>query len=99
MPSMPQKSDRGETTRPCRRYDLNLFFPRTESSRAALPNDDEKAALRVCAICPLAQRRRCLDYALTFPTGEQYGVVGGATAAQRRAIIRGRRAELLAGVA
>lgn len=99
MPSLPEIPKRGEPSTPCKRYDLNLFFPDTESPAATNPNSAERAALKVCARCPLAARRRCLETALVFPIGEQYGVVGGATAAQRRAILRGRQAERLAGVA
>jgi hypothetical protein len=98
---MPEKPERGESSAPtpCKNMPLALFFPDTESFAATSPNARERAALKVCATCPLTARRRCLQAALFHPVSEQYGVVGGATAAQRRAILRGRQAERLAGVA
>jgi hypothetical protein len=51
----------------------------------------EVAAVALCAGCPV--RQACLDEALTWPAGTQYGVRGGMTAAARRAELRARRRE------
>lgn len=101
MFSVPEKPERGESSAltPCKKYPLKLFFPAQDSPAPTKPNAAERAALNVCAACPLTARRRCLQMALLHPVHEQWGVVGGATAAQRRAILRGRQAEKLAGVA
>jgi WhiB family redox-sensing transcriptional regulator len=62
----------------CRGMDPELFFPdRGESTEPA------KA---VCAACPV--RAECLDYALT--NGERFGVWGGASERERRALRRDR---------
>jgi hypothetical protein len=101
MPSVPESRERGDSSAPipCTRYPISRFFPADDSVAPTKPNAAERAALRVCADCPLTARRRCLQAALMFPISEQYGVVGNSTAAQRRAILRGRQAERLAGVA
>ena len=100
MFAMPETGPkRGEALpQPCAGLDLNLFFPTTESVDLTRPNTAEKTALAVCADCPLAARRLCLEQALTYPISDQYGVVGGASAAQRKALIRGRNAARLVGV-
>lgn len=49
----------------------------------------ERCALAVCTGCPVAAA--CLAEALEFPAAEQYGVVGGMTAGQRRAVLRASR--------
>ncbi len=101
MFAMPKTGPkRGEALpQPCAGLDLNLFFPATESVDLTRPNAAERTALAVCAGCPLAARRLCLEQALTYPISDQFGVVGGATGAQRKALIRGRKAALLVGVA
>ncbi|MGW2251371.1 WhiB family transcriptional regulator [Kitasatospora sp. NPDC001660] len=99
MPNNQRSEKRGEHTAPCRRLDPELFFPATDGTNYYRPTDAERAALAVCAICPLAHRTACLDQALTFPADQQHGVVGGATAIQRKTIIRGRKAAELIGVA
>jgi WhiB family redox-sensing transcriptional regulator len=48
----------------------------------------EDAAKRVCAACPV--RQECLDYALRVR--EQYGIWGGLTEVERRALASERRA-------
>lgn len=90
MFAMPETKP-GEAAKPCTGYPLTHFFPETES-KGGKPTAGERAALKVCARCPLAARGRCLEEALRFPVEQQYGVVGGTTAAQRRLIIRARRA-------
>lgn len=90
---------RGAARPPCTSYPIDFFFPTTDSTSIRRPNAPERAALRVCAGCPLAARKACLREALAWPRDKQYGVVGGTTAAQRKAIIRGRLVAETAGVA
>ena len=52
------------------------FFPQSKA--------EEQAALAVCATCPV--REDCLDHALA--TNERFGVWGGTTEKQRRALSR-----------
>ena len=100
MFSMPQNTKLREATRPpCTNLPFAVFFPPTDSSHAGKPNKAELKALSVCARCPLAARTRCLQDALSYPIDQQYGVVGWTTAAQRKAILRGRQAAQIAGVA
>jgi hypothetical protein len=89
----------GEAAKPCAGLPLDLFFPKHDGPFYNQPTGPERAALNVCATCPLASRRACLNEALKWPAYHQHGVVGGTTASQRRAIINGRKAEALAGVA
>lgn len=65
----------------CRRADPELFFPAPD----AVVSGAAAAAKAVCARCPV--RAPCLAYALA--TGQQYGVWGGATEGERRAMARG----------
>ncbi|MFJ4673025.1 WhiB family transcriptional regulator [Kitasatospora purpeofusca] len=99
MPSTPG-TKRGDTDpRPCANTDLDLFFPAEDSASYTKPNDQERAAQAVCARCPFAAKATCLENALRLPAKDQWGVAGGATAAQRRTIIRGREAARMIGVA
>lgn len=95
MISMPQNSRHGNAPKtPCVGIPTETFFPTTDSRDAGRPNAVERNALRICAACPLGSRNICLERELTLPAGEQFGVVGGTTAAQRRAIIAVRRSNL-----
>lgn len=64
----------------CRDADPALFFA----------NDDgnQKAALELCATCPV--RRPCLEHALA--TREPYGIWGGADEHERKRLMRRRAA-------
>lgn len=63
----------------CRGLDPDIFYP---------PTDDEAdAAKAVCEECPV--REPCLEFALS--TREAEGIWGGATARERRRILRRRR--------
>lgn len=64
----------------CAGVDPDLFFPDRGASRAA--------ARRVCAGCPV--RAECLEYALE--AGEKFGVWGGTSEKERRAMRRQRLA-------
>lgn len=60
----------------CRNADPELFFPATAAQ--------ERAALSVCATCPV--RDECRDYSLE--AREHFGVWGGATERSRRLELR-----------
>ena len=63
----------------CQGLDAEIFYPENE--------DHAEFALSVCGEC--AVRIACLEYALD--TREQQGVWGGATARDRRKMLRQRR--------
>lgn len=71
----------------CRGADIDLFFP-DWTAGPALPAIER--AKRICRDCPV--RARCLDWALDH--GAVYGIWGGLTEDERRAIrgalVRGR---------
>jgi len=82
LPSPPMSL----TDAACKGEDLGLFFgPDAEFVTAR--RDREANAKAICARCPV--RPDCLAYALA--TGEAYGVWGGATEDERRAMLRQRR--------
>ena len=60
----------------CRDADPDLFFPGSKT--------DERAALALCAMCPVV--RECQDYSLD--ARETFGVWGGLTEKQRRLHLR-----------
>jgi WhiB family redox-sensing transcriptional regulator len=60
----------------CRGGEGMTFFPQGKA--------EEEAALAVCAVCPV--REECLDHALA--TNERFGIWGGTTEKQRRALAR-----------
>ena len=62
----------------------DAFFPEQHSSTRATA-----AIRRICETCPVQQQ--CLEYALTFPAWDDYGIWGGTSAQQRRDIRRQRR--------
>lgn len=63
----------------CAQTDPELFFPEKGGSTAA--------AKRVCAGCPV--RAECLAYAIEH--GERFGIWGGKSERQRRAIAKQQR--------
>ncbi len=63
----------------CRSFPLDLFFTAGSSDIARY---DQERAKAVCETCPV--RVECLDWALA--TEEQFGVWGGLTADERRAL-------------
>ncbi|MGH4010968.1 MAG: WhiB family transcriptional regulator [Pseudonocardiaceae bacterium] len=73
----------------CWGVDPEMFFGPADGSAGRPLHIWERRALAVCAGCPVAAA--CLAAALDFPATDQYGVVGGMTAGQRRALLRGRR--------
>jgi len=69
----------------CRGVETDLFFPAGELGEE--PVRQAEAAKEVCSRCPV--REDCLDYALA--TDQPFGVWGGTTEGERRAIRRRRR--------
>lgn len=68
----------------CREIDPEIFFP--DPSPWML--SEIAAAKEVCSICPV--REVCLEYAMV--NGIEYGVWGGLTRNERRALKKKRRA-------
>ncbi|WP_354644825.1 WhiB family transcriptional regulator [Kitasatospora camelliae] len=69
----------------CRTTDTDLFFH--PSGERGTPHDErEQAAVAVCARCPV--RSECRRYALA--AREPYGVWGGLTEDERRALLTRR---------
>lgn len=62
------------------------FFPVGVTGSAAVQIEDAKA---VCGACPVV--KQCLDFAIT--TNQEYGVWGGTSEEERRALRRQWRAE------
>lgn len=73
----------------CADEEPEVFFGPVDSSKDTQLLAWEKKALALCATCLM--RERCLAEALRHPAAHQHGVVGGMTASQRRALLRGRR--------
>lgn len=69
----------------CVDLDTNLFFPIGLTGHAI---DQTNVAKTICGECPV--RGQCLEFALR--THQDYGVWGGRTEDERRAIRRARRA-------
>ena len=67
----------------CRTEDPELFFP---VSRGAAGRREAESAKAICRRCPV--RQACLDWAVR--TGQPWGIYGGHTEDERRAL---RRAE------
>lgn len=63
----------------CAQTDPEAFFPDKGGST--------RDAKRVCHTCPI--RRACLEYALTHD--ERFGIWGGLSERERRALRRGRK--------
>ena len=63
----------------CQGLDSEIFYPVAE--------DDSERAKEICEGCPV--REACLEHALA--NREQDGIWGGATAKERRRMIRQRR--------
>ncbi|PXY25939.1 transcription factor WhiB [Prauserella sp. PE36] len=69
----------------CRDEDPELFFPVSDMGPGAQQTAQAKA---ICARCPV--RAECLRYALE--SGLDYGIFGGTTERERRALVRRNRA-------
>lgn len=75
----------------CWAVDPEIFFGVADSPEGRPAFRLERHALLVCASCPV--KMDCLVDALQFPADEQYGVIGGKTAGQRRALLPVSRAQ------
>lgn len=64
-----------------------LMFPVDESRNAGQATPGERRALAVCLVCPLLTECRSVVLSMEMP----YGVAGGLTAADRRAVRAGGR--------
>jgi hypothetical protein len=73
----------------CWGVDPEVFFGPADGPAGRPLHLWERRALAVCAGCPVVMA--CLAAALEFPATEQYGVVGGMTAGQRRAVLQAPR--------
>jgi hypothetical protein len=73
----------------CWGVDPEVFFGPADSPAGRPLHLWERRALAVCAGCPVVMA--CLAETLKFPAAEQYGVVGGMTAGQRRTALRASR--------
>jgi WhiB family redox-sensing transcriptional regulator len=65
----------------CREEDPELFFPAGTGLEATLQAEEAKAICRRCSV-----KRDCLEWALW--TDQEYGVWGGLTEQERRALKR-----------
>jgi WhiB family transcriptional regulator, redox-sensing transcriptional regulator len=68
----------------CRHLDSDLFFPRRHGYAGS-----GKQAKAVCAGCPVVDD--CLEYALAWPSGYDYGIYAGTNSEDRRQMRRQRR--------
>lgn len=74
----------------CREEDPELFFPVGTGLEASLQAEEAKAVCRRCSV-----RLECLEWALW--TEQEYGVWGGLTEQERRAVRRRWQADARAG--
>ncbi|HVL80680.1 MAG TPA: WhiB family transcriptional regulator [Actinomycetota bacterium] len=77
----------------CRGMDPELFFSPDSFETKQGKDGREDIAKAACARCEV--RAECLEYAIK--AGERYGIWGGLTEQERRAVVRRRTAELRAG--
>lgn len=78
---MTDRADDWRDRAACRGTDTELFFPSVNGAAAQRAHRQAKA---VCATCPVLAQ--CLSWALT--SGIDFGVWGGLTADERRALRR-----------
>ena len=72
----------------CLAYPAVVFFGLDDSETPVERRSREEKAKRICETCPV--QRECLEYALA--TREQYGIWGGLTEIERKALLRARAA-------
>lgn len=70
----------------CKGMDPTLFFGPEHPETVKEKRDREEAAKAVCNTCPVKQE--CLEYALE--AREAYGIWGGMTELERKALLRRR---------
>jgi WhiB family redox-sensing transcriptional regulator len=66
----------------CANYDPEMWFP--VGTKSAWDVEQTELAKAICSICPI--RAKCLEGALEY--GVEFGIWGGKTADERRAILR-----------
>ena len=74
----------------CRGADTDLFFPIGTTGDAVVDID---AAVAICHVCPV--RQPCLEFALA--SNQEFGIWGGTTEDERRALRRGRGVQPTSG--
>jgi len=67
----------------CRGEESSVFFY-AEDEREPAKSTRTKAALKICAVCPVKQQ--CLEHALSVP--EVYGTWGGKSQEEIRALVK-----------
>lgn len=77
----------------CRGMDPELFFSPDQFETKQEKDDREAVAKSACSRCNV--KAECLDYAIK--AGERYGIWGGLTEQERRALVRRRSAEMRSG--
>ncbi len=70
----------------CKGMDPLIFFGPEHAETVKEKHEREEAAKEVCNICPV--RAECLEYALA--SKEAYGIWGGYTELERKALLRRR---------
>ena len=68
----------------CKGVDVNVFFRGTAAS-------NQEATTKFCNSCPV--RQECLEDSLKYPPIDQYGLVGGLSAHDRKKILVARNYE------
>ncbi|HVE92200.1 MAG TPA: WhiB family transcriptional regulator [Actinomycetota bacterium] len=78
----------------CKGMDPEIFFSPDQFETKQDKDDREAVAKEACGRCPV--REPCLDY--SYKAGERYGIWGGLTEQERRALARRRSSQLRAGL-
>ncbi len=65
----------------CAHLDPEIFFPHATSPRGRVTNQSKATAMTVCAGCGVTVA--CLEYALSTPMSQDFGIWGGTTRAMR----------------
>jgi WhiB family redox-sensing transcriptional regulator len=86
--SSQRAADAWQVKAACRGPQATVFFPPAYVERKDQKEEREQRAKAICATCPV--RTECLEAALV--KREKFGVWGGASEAERRRMIRQRRA-------
>lgn len=85
---MADKNPRWHLKAACKGVDVNVFYGGTATN-------NQQAIKQFCAQCPV--RQECLEDALEFPPIDQYGLVGGLSAHERKKILVKRNFEANGG--
>ena len=81
MTALPDRSWQGAAL--CRGNHSHLFFPPSTVERKDERERREEKAKAICMVCPV--RVPCLEFAMAIR--EPYGIWGGLTEADRRAVL------------